>query len=256
MQAHHPGSKAAYRERLRASPYPARSLIATPLGQYGILVEIEAIAVVGGRRLPRGRTGDRRRMMEPWQMSARCRRRSGTSLRDGRLTAAALTRILPRPHRRPRTRGSAPSLTSIRPPPCGPGRASADAGRGGVAPLAGLRRGGQGNICRHTADMADRATARRPIRGAPAGGGRRPASGCPATGPAPMHSRARRPPPNSRDPKPTRRRATRTIPPSRPAAHRRARPPPVGRRHAARSPSARRRRDRSSGRPPSAASSA
>jgi 2-iminobutanoate/2-iminopropanoate deaminase len=28
-------------------PYPARSLVATPLGQYGILVEIEAIAVIG-----------------------------------------------------------------------------------------------------------------------------------------------------------------------------------------------------------------
>jgi len=29
---------------------PARSVIATPLGQYGILVEIEAIAIVGAEK--------------------------------------------------------------------------------------------------------------------------------------------------------------------------------------------------------------
>lgn len=33
-----------------APPYPARSVIATPLGQYGILVEIEAIAIVGAEK--------------------------------------------------------------------------------------------------------------------------------------------------------------------------------------------------------------
>ena len=44
-----PGFERAY-ACVFAPPYPARSLVATPLGQYGILVEIEAIAVVGAAR--------------------------------------------------------------------------------------------------------------------------------------------------------------------------------------------------------------
>ncbi|MCW6511810.1 RidA family protein [Lichenifustis flavocetrariae] len=41
-----PAFERAYAE-VFAPPYPARSLVATPLGQYGILVEMEAIAVIG-----------------------------------------------------------------------------------------------------------------------------------------------------------------------------------------------------------------
>ena len=40
------GFEAAY-GRFFDHPYPSRTVVATPLGQYGILVEIEAIAVVG-----------------------------------------------------------------------------------------------------------------------------------------------------------------------------------------------------------------
>ena len=44
-----PAFEQAYR-RVFSFPYPARSVVATPLGQYGILVEIEAIAIVGASR--------------------------------------------------------------------------------------------------------------------------------------------------------------------------------------------------------------
>jgi len=41
-----PGFDAAYARSFKA-PYPARTVVGAPLGQYGILVEIEAIAVIG-----------------------------------------------------------------------------------------------------------------------------------------------------------------------------------------------------------------
>lgn len=43
------GFERAWR-KVFAPPFPARSVIATPLGQYGILVEIEAIAIVGAEK--------------------------------------------------------------------------------------------------------------------------------------------------------------------------------------------------------------
>jgi len=43
------GFDAAYARSFKA-PYPARSVVGAPLGQYGLLVEIEAIAVIGAAR--------------------------------------------------------------------------------------------------------------------------------------------------------------------------------------------------------------